>query len=468
MAAPVRDNRPPKDTGNGQIAATWPAVRSRRGLFGAPLGLLAIDVVSMAGAAACVSRAAAVTLPAVAMLAASNIVAGLYRPRLMSTGLDGGLRLAACGLVAAMVATSLAGDTQGIDWLTDVLMIGAIYALLAACFKGTFHSALRRRGAIRPTLIIGAGEHGQRLATALLDHREYGLQPIGFVDGEYAPEQPEPRIPVLGGPDELGEIVRTHGIHTVIVALATKPEPKLRFLTRQARDRGCVVFIAPDPGDVLVDFVSMTEHVRSLPMVRMRPTAQSLLTWPLKRLLDVVAALFGMVVTVPIMAMCALAVRWESGPGVLFRQDRVGLGGRRIEMLKWRTLKPASAHESATRWNIADDQRIGPVGRVLRKTSLDELPQLWNVVRGEMTIVGPRPERPFFVDQFSKSTPHYELRHRVPVGITGWAQVHGLRGDTSIEERARFDNYYIDNWSFRNDIKIIILTVWSVLRSGGA
>jgi lipopolysaccharide/colanic/teichoic acid biosynthesis glycosyltransferase len=168
------------------------------------------------------------------------------------------------------------------------------------------------------------------------------------------------------------------------------------------------------------------------------------------------------------MLACMVAVRLEGGPGVLFRQERVGLDGRPFELLKFRSLRPADEEESQTRWSVASDDRLGPVGRLLRRTSLDELPQLWNVLRGDMTLVGPRPERPHFVAQFSGSTPRYMARHRVPAGLTGWAQVHGLRGDTSIEERARFDNRYIESWSMWSDVKILLRTVASVVRCPGS
>ncbi|WP_324275661.1 sugar transferase [Blastococcus brunescens] len=143
--------------------------------------------------------------------------------------------------------------------------------------------------------------------------------------------------------------------------------------------------------------------------------------------------------------MCALASRWETG-SALFRQTRIGLDGRPFTLLKFCSLKPAES-EDTTMWNIGADLRVGPVGRWLRRLSLDELPQLWNVLRGDMSLVGPRPERPFFVDEFTRQFPWYRARHRVPVGLTGWAQIHGLRGDTSIADRAHFDNFYIENWS---------------------
>ena len=167
------------------------------------------------------------------------------------------------------------------------------------------------------------------------------------------------------------------------------------------------------------------------------------------------------------MLACAIAVRLEGGPGVIFRQERVGLDGRPVTILKFRSLTPIDDSDSATTWNIAYDARLGPVGRLIRKTSLDELPQLWNVLTGQLSLVGPRPERPHFVQQFTQSVPGYSSRHRVPAGLTGWAQVHGLRGDTSIEERAIFDNCYVENWSLWGDIKIILRTIQHVFGSNG-
>jgi lipopolysaccharide/colanic/teichoic acid biosynthesis glycosyltransferase len=181
-----------------------------------------------------------------------------------------------------------------------------------------------------------------------------------------------------------------------------------------------------------------------------------------KRITDAVAAAAALVVFSPLLLACAVAVRLEGGSGVLFRQIRVGMDGRPFTMFKFRTLIPASMAESQLRWSIAGDPRIGPVGRVLRATSLDELPQLVNVLRGEMSLVGPRPERPYFVEQLSQRHAGYHARHRVPVGLTGWAAVHGLRGDTSIADRVQFDNTYIQNWSLWLDAKIMLRTIGAV------
>ena len=171
-------------------------------------------------------------------------------------------------------------------------------------------------------------------------------------------------------------------------------------------------------------------------------------------------------IAAPLMGVCALAVRM-SGPGpVFFRQKRIGQRGEVFELLKFRTM--AENEDSDTTWNVGGDGRRTPVGSLMRRLSLDELPQLINVLRGEMSLVGPRPERPFFVDKFRVAVQGYDDRHRVPAGLTGWAQVHGLRGDTSIPERALFDNHYVEHWSLWRDVVIMFRTVGSVLSGDGS
>jgi exopolysaccharide biosynthesis polyprenyl glycosylphosphotransferase len=206
-------------------------------------------------------------------------------------------------------------------------------------------------------------------------------------------------------------------------------------------------------------------QVQGIPLVRLAaPRLWGGAGLLLKRGIDVMLASVALVLLSPVLAACALAVRLEGGPGVLFRQTRIGMQGRPFELLKFRSMRPGDEIESQTAWSIEGDPRIGPVGRFLRRSSLDELPQLINVVDGDMSLVGPRPERPLFVQQYSDQVPGYSARHRAPVGLSGWAQVHGLRGDTSIEERARLDNYYIDNWSLGRDLKILVLSVLAVVR----
>ena len=191
--------------------------------------------------------------------------------------------------------------------------------------------------------------------------------------------------------------------------------------------------------------------------------AESPMYFVLKRIFDVVFSMFAVLVMGPLMLLIAALVKLSSRGPVLFCQERVGLNGRHFTMYKFRTMQVASARESETRWTTVDDPRRTRVGSWLRRTSLDELPQFFNVLKGEMSVVGPRPERPYFVKKFLEEISHYDTRHRLKVGITGWAQVNGWRGDTSISKRFEYDLYYLQNWSFWFDLRIVCLTAWSGL-----
>jgi exopolysaccharide biosynthesis polyprenyl glycosylphosphotransferase len=207
----------------------------------------------------------------------------------------------------------------------------------------------------------------------------------------------------------------------------------------------------------------VTDQLWGIPLCRVRLSALRRTAWRAKRIFDVVCAGLALLVSSPLVGLIAVAVRLTSPGPVLFRQSRIGQDGREFELLKFRSMYVR--HDGATSWmaTSADQTRVG---RWLRRTSLDELPQLWNVLRGDMSLVGPRPERPHFVDLFRVEIPGYGDRHRLPVGLTGWAQVHGLRGDdTSLDERARFDNFYIESWSLWLDVVVLLRTVGAVVRS---
>ncbi|MEZ5090171.1 MAG: sugar transferase [Micropruina sp.] len=211
-----------------------------------------------------------------------------------------------------------------------------------------------------------------------------------------------------------------------------------------------------------------TDFLAGMPLIRLPRRAYRTWAGPRSAPWTWCCRRFALVLLAPVLAVIALAVRLEGGKGIIFRQERVSVDGRRFQVLKFRSMRPVDERESQTQWNISQDDRVGPVGKFIRATSLDELPQLWNILRGDMSIVGPRPERPFYVAKFAETYGGYDMRHRVPCGLTGWAQVHGLRGDTSISERARFDNFYIENWSLWLDVKIILMTFTSVFSKPGS
>jgi exopolysaccharide biosynthesis polyprenyl glycosylphosphotransferase len=315
------------------------------------------------------------------------------------------------------------------------------------------------------TVIVGCGSIGAKVAATLLDHPEYGLWPVGFVDDEPRVAAEDRRIPVIGGLGQLPDLLRAHRIRNVIVAFTAGREHNLVEVLRGCDRMSCEIFFVPRLHE-LHGAGPATEALWDIPLTRLSRASYRTLMWRTKRLFDVVVSAVALVVLSPLLLACALAVRLETGPGVIFRQERIGLDNRRFQILKFRTLAPGDGGPD-TRWNIGSDPSIGPVGRTMRKLSLDELPQLWNILVGDMSLVGPRPERPSFVEAFSRQYPRYVARHRVPAGLTGWAQVHGLRGDTDIADRVAFDNYYIENWSMWSDVKIMLRTFGQVAGGRG-
>jgi exopolysaccharide biosynthesis polyprenyl glycosylphosphotransferase len=313
----------------------------------------------------------------------------------------------------------------------------------------------RRRLWAETTVIVGAGDLGQKIAGLLRDHPEYGLMPIGFIDS-LGQEEPRLPCPLLGDVDVLERTLNSGSVSRVVLAYGPVRDARLVALLRSAVANGVDVYVVPRLFDLAVTPRGWNvDEVWGIPLHSIQPTAPQHLTWPVKRSLDIALAGSALLITAPLLALLAVAVRL-SGPGpILFRQHRVGRDGRPFQLLKFRSICQDQCSDREVVLDAREVTRAAPpepngvtrIGAVLRKTSLDEVPQLWNVLRGEMSLIGPRPERPFFVDAYSGDIPGYCDRHRLPVGLSGWAQVHGLRGsDSSIEDRARFDNYYIDRW----------------------
>ncbi|MEO3760969.1 sugar transferase [Mycobacterium sp. B14F4] len=325
----------------------------------------------------------------------------------------------------------------------------------------------RRRGITSyDTVLIGGGSIAAELARILRDYPAYGLRVKGFVD-DTDDTPTRDIVPRLGRLADLDSIVATTDAHFLLIADGAFEERALTNAVRTERCQAVNLLVVPR----LPHFHTLSgeaDHIGSIPIMRIRNPN---LHWParlVKRGFDIVVAIGSLTALSPLLLIAALAVRFEGGPGVIFRQMRVGRDAKHFELLKFRTMRPANEFEAQTLWCVASDNRVGPVGRLLRCTSIDELPQLWNILRGDMTLVGPRPERPHFVEQFSTQFDRYADRHRVQAGLTGFAQVSGLRGDTSIADRARFDNFYIENWSLWLDIKIILRTFREVLLHRGS
>jgi exopolysaccharide biosynthesis polyprenyl glycosylphosphotransferase len=415
------------------------------------------------------------------LLVLLNYAGGLYRLRLAPSALDELPSLAARAAAALSIALVVDRSLHGL-WLSAFpgdarLLLGMLVSQLTldALGRTLVYTVVRRRRRRypRPVLIAGTGPVGQRVAAALLEHPEYGRTPIGFLDPDPTFLPAQSVVPVLGGSAVLDLAIPALGIRDVILTPGTADDTEITQTLRASVRQGCDVWFVPGfPEFGAFEYgnrrTSSGDHLWGLPCLRLGRSATRRPSWAVKRAVDAALATAGLLLAAPALAACSVAVLIDGGPGVIFRQERVGLDGRPFSMLKFRSLRPSDESESATRWNISQDRRMGRIGRFLRRTSLDELPQLWNVLRGDMSLVGPRPERPYFVTRFAQAHPRYPDRHRVPVGITGLAQVNGLRGDTSIEDRTRFDNHYIETWSLWQDTKILLRTIASVLHSDGS
>ena len=352
----------------------------------------------------------------------------------------------------------------------------------SAVYVGASRAALLmiRRGAMlipvyaTPVLIVGAGHVGQHIAQRLAAEPRWGLRAVGFVD-----ESPRPGadgaplpLPLLGGLRDLPAALEMSGARRLIVAFSGEPDRALIGQLRDCEALGIDVSVVPRLYESMNARATL-DHLGGIPLVSLRPTNPRGWEFVVKHAFDRCVAGLVLLALVPLLGAIALVVRLSSHGPILFRQRRVGRDGREFDLLKFRSMAPVQFGQAfvpspgAAPGGIEGLDRRTRIGRLLRATSLDELPQLINVLRGDMSIVGPRPERPEYVQRFAFQHEHYEDRHRVRSGITGWAQVNGLRGQTSIADRVEWDNYYIQNWSLGLDARILALTVLEVLRFRG-
>jgi exopolysaccharide biosynthesis polyprenyl glycosylphosphotransferase len=370
------------------------------------------------------------------------------------------------GAVAAYAPASVVTVLLGIGDARTLLLVAVTTVVTLTLGRGAayaFERAFRRDGRSVRTLVVGGGEVAGRVVSTLAEHDEYGLEVVGAADDDPKLTSGELGTRILGSLRDVADIVAKRRVEVVIVTFSSTEQASMIDTIREVFARGAQVWVVPRFFEIGATDVTH-DHLWGLPLVRLQPPPRVRPQWPLKRVLDFVIALIGVILAAPLMAVIAVATYLDSGRPILLRQVRVGLDGRPFEMLKFRTMRMAEESVEAREWS-ADGKRVTRVGRLLRSTSLDELPQLLNVLKGDMSLVGPRPERPYFVELFSNLYPNYDSRHRLPAGVTGWAQVNGLRGgNTSVEERADFDNYYIENWSLGQDLKILAKTPMALVR----
>ncbi len=416
--------------------------------------------------------------PALALLALES--GGRYRRRMRDAALEstgqafGAISLAAMSVLALMlVAGSHPGASGSLVAWTWLAALSGVTATATALVAG--QRSLRRRGhVVRAALIVGTDPTGVAMAARLARLPQYGLRAVGFLDADRARVPPPGAPPLLGGLEDLAEIAARHGVRTVILCFPDAPHDELLELIARCDGLGLETTIVPRMS-AAVNSQTRFEYLGVQPLLNLRAVDREGWRFELKHGLDRVLAGVVIVALAPLLGLLALLVRITSPGPVLFRQARTGRDGRVFELLKFRTmiepteaavyaLYPDLAPRGMAPGGVEGVDRRTRVGRLLRRTSLDELPQLVNVLRGEMSLVGPRPERPEFAELFRHEVERYHDRHRVRAGMTGWAQVHGLRGQTPLAERVELDNFYIEHWSLALDAKIMLLTVPALLR----
>ncbi len=315
-------------------------------------------------------------------------------------------------------------------------------------------------------LIVGAGEAGNMILEKIRVSPQLGYKPIGFLDDARAGENVL-GLPVLGRVEQLGDVVREFAVDEVIIALPEAPHQDLLSIIARCEDGRVSIKVFPDVFQIMAAEVNVGD-LNGLPLLTMRDVAMRGWRLTAKRIMDVSLSAVTLVAISPLMLLLALIVKFDSKGPALYVQERMGLDARPFPCLKFRSMRTDAEIATGPIWATQDDPRRTRSGAFLRKYSLDELPQFINVLLGQMSLVGPRPERPFFVEQFRQMVPRYMERHQEKAGITGWAQVNGLRGDSSIWERTKYDLYYIEHWSLWLDFKIIILTLFRFLRDPSA
>jgi Undecaprenyl-phosphate glucose phosphotransferase len=346
-------------------------------------------------------------------------------------------------------------------WFLGIMFIG-----LSRAYARHLIKSFRKRGLnLRYVLIIGEENLGQKLLQSLRIHPELGLKAIGFLsESREKVGQVIEGVKVIGTHENLHQLLKQGGIDQVFIALPFRLHEKIKDILFSLKNELVNIKVVSD----LYDFVILrggVDELDGLPIINIQDTPLHGLGKITKRALDMILSAAGLLILSPVMGLIALLIKGTSPGPVFFRQQRMGFDGEIFGMLKFRSMIVDAERETGSVWARPNDTRRTPIGRLLRKTSLDELPQLFNVLKGEMSLVGPRPERPELIEKFKDNIPNYMLRHKIKAGMTGWAQINGWRGNTSLEKRIEHDLYYIENWSISFDLRILFMTFWKGLIS---
>ena len=370
----------------------------------------------------------------------------------------------------ALASLLFKNSTLELDYSRGMVLYGWGLTILFVTIGRVAHAQVRvrsrRQGWGRDrVLVVGTGDVGRMIVQKILSNPGLGYEVIGFVTTDGLNGSPLP-APVLGQAGELAPIIHERQVDEVIIALPEATHQEILMLISECERGKVTIRVYPDVFQIMASQVTIGD-LGGLPLLTVRDIALRGWRRTAKRLMDVVGAACALVVISPLMVFMAVLIKLDSRGPVFYAQERMGLDARPFLMLKFRSMRQdAEAHGPG--WTVERDPRVTRLGRIIRRINVDELPQFINVLIGEMSLVGPRPERTVYVNQFRRSIPRYMDRHWEKAGITGWAQVNGLRGDTSIVERTKYDLWYIENWSLLLDVKILVRTAFSLLRSPNA
>ncbi len=319
--------------------------------------------------------------------------------------------------------------------------------------------SMRKRGYnLKHVLVVGYSRAAESYIDRLQWNPQWGYVVFGILDDMVPLGTPYKGVKVLGNIDSLVQILQENKLDEIAIALSLRDYERLEEIVNICEKSGVHTKFIPDYNS-LIPSRPYTEELMGLPVINIRyvPLTNTG-NMVVKRAMDIVGSLFGIIISSPLLLIIALAVKLSSPGPIIFKQERVGLHNESFYMYKFRSMEIQKQDDEKKAWTVKNDPRVTNIGKLLRRTSLDELPQLFNILKGDMSLVGPRPERPLFVEKFKEEIPRYMIKHQVRPGLTGWAQVNGYRGDTSIRKRIEYDLYYIENWTLGFDIKIIFLT----------
>lgn len=392
-------------------------------------------------------------------------ILGLYEPRRRRSITYEISNIIKANLLSMLILFTLLYLVKEIHYSRKVLIY---FVLLTSFFtivervtlRAVLHSLRKNGYNIKHVLIIGSGRLARRLIDRLGENRYLGYEIVGIVDDSMAVGKRLAGIEIVGGIDKLEDILRDNKIDEIFITISAKEYDSFRKIIKVCEKSGVRTQIVPDYARY-IPAKPQIDEIDGIPLINIRHVPlDNFLKAFMKRSFDILVSLVGLVICLPLFLLISIGIKLDSPGPIIFSQERVGLNKKNFRMYKFRTMKVQASEESDKEWTTKNDTRKTRLGTFLRKTSLDELPQLWNVLKGDMSLVGPRPERPYFVNQFKEKIPRYMIKHQVRPGITGWAQVNGWRGDTSIRKRIEYDIYYIENWTFLFDLKILVLTVF--------